>query len=86
MAGAGLDLRRVSSLLRVAGLLGLLVVAGATIWFFRIDELKVAGPRTDYFLYLAALLVLVIGLARWPRVSGTLLVLACIEQIGRAHV
>lgn len=79
MAGAGLDLRRVSSLLRVAGLLGLLVVAGATIWFFRIDELKVAGPRTDYFLYLAALLVLVIGLARWPRVSGTLLVLACIE-------
>ena len=42
-AGAGLDLRRVSKFLRVAGLLGLLVVAGATIWLFGIDELKVAG-------------------------------------------
>jgi lysophospholipase L1-like esterase len=69
----------VSNFLRVAGLLGILVVAGATIWLFGIDELKVAGPRADYFLYLAALLVLVIGLARWPRLSGTLLALACLE-------
>ena len=60
-------------------MLGLLVVAGVAIWLGQIDELKLAGPRTDYFLYLAALLFLAIVLARWPRLSGTLLVLACVE-------
>ena len=64
---------------RSVGLLGLLVVAGVAIWLGQIDELKLAGPRTDYFLYLAALLFLAIVLARWPRLSGTLLVLACVE-------
>ena len=68
-----------SKFLRSVGLLGLLVVAGVAIWLGQIDELKLAGPRTDYFLYLAALLVLAIVLARWPRLSGTLLVLACVE-------
>ena len=68
-----------SRFLRFVGLLGILLVAGTAAWLFRIDELKLAGPRTDYFLYLAALLVLAILLARWPRLSGTLLVLACIE-------
>jgi len=69
----------VSKFLRSVGLLGLLVVAGVAIWLGQIDELKLAGPRTDYFLYLAALLFLAIVLARWPRLSGTLLVLACVE-------
>ena len=68
-----------SKVLRSVGLLGLLVVAGVAIWLGQIDELKLAGPRTDYFLYLAALLFLAIVLARWPRLSGTLLVLACVE-------
>ncbi|MDB5487866.1 MAG: hypothetical protein JWQ58_1581 [Reyranella sp.] len=68
-----------SRVLRSAGLLGLLVVAGVAIWLTRIDELKLSGPRTDYFLYLAALLVVTILVARWPRLSGTLLVLACVE-------
>lgn len=68
-----------SKFLRSVGLLGLLVVAGVAIWLGQIDELKLAGPRTDYFLYLAALLFLAIVLARWPRLSGTLLVLACVE-------
>ena len=68
-----------SRVLRSAGLLGLLVVAGVAIWLARIDELKLGGPRTEYFLYLAALLVVTILVARWPRLSGTLLVLACVE-------
>lgn len=68
-----------SRVLRSAGLLGLLVVAGVAIWLARIDELKLGGPRTDYFLYLAALLVVTILVARWPRLSATLLVLACVE-------
>lgn len=68
-----------SKFLRFAGLLGILVVAGAATWLFRIDELKLAGPRTEYFFYLAALLALTILLARWPRLSATLLVLACVE-------
>ncbi len=68
-----------SKFLRFTGLLALLVATGAAIWLFRIDELKFAGPRTDYFLYLAALLVLAVLVARWPRLSGALLVLACIE-------
>jgi hypothetical protein len=69
----------VSKFLRLLSLVGILVVAGAATWLFRIDELKFAGPRTDYFLYLAALLVVALLLARWPRLSGTLLVLACVE-------
>lgn len=68
-----------SKFLRFAGLLGILVVVGAATWLFRIDELKLVGPRTDYFLYLVALLVLTIAAARWPRLSVSLLVLACVD-------
>ncbi len=68
-----------SKFLRFLGFLGLLVVVGAAWWLVRIDELEAAGPRTEYFLYLAALCVVTILLARWPRLSGTLLVLACVE-------
>ena len=68
-----------SKFLRFIGLLGILVVAGAAAWLFRIDELKLVGPRTEYFLYLAVLLVLAIVVARWPRLSVTLLVLACVD-------
>jgi lysophospholipase L1-like esterase len=69
----------VSKLLRLLGFLGLLVVAGTAFWLVRIDELETTGPRTDYFLYLAALCVVTVLLARWPRLSATLLVLACVE-------
>jgi lysophospholipase L1-like esterase len=69
----------VSKFLRIFSFLGVLAVAVAATWLFRIDELKPAGPRTDYFLYLAALLVAALLAARWPRLSGTLLVLACLE-------
>ena len=65
--------------LRSVGLLGLLVVAGVAAWLFGHGELHVSGPRTDYFLYLAALFALVLVIARWPRLSATLLVLACAE-------
>lgn len=68
-----------SKFLRFTGLLGVLVVVGTAAWLLRLDELTLAGPRTDYFLYLAALLGLAILVARWPRLSGTLLMLACIE-------
>lgn len=68
-----------SKFLRFLSLLGFLAVAGAAAWLFRIDELKLAGPRTDYFLYLAALLAVALLAARWPRLSGTLVVLACVE-------
>lgn len=69
----------VSKFLRYVGLLGLLVLAGVAAWLFGRDELAVSGPRTHYFLYLAALFALVLVLARWPRLSATLLVLACVE-------
>ncbi|WP_422008672.1 SGNH/GDSL hydrolase family protein [Reyranella sp.] len=65
--------------LRSVGLLGLLAVAGVAAWLFGHGELHVTGPRTDYFLYLSALFALVLVLARWPRLSATLLVLACVE-------
>ncbi|MGQ3298229.1 SGNH/GDSL hydrolase family protein [Reyranella sp.] len=68
-----------SKFLRSIGLLGLLVVAGVAAWLFGRGELHVSGPRTEYFLYVAALLALVLVVARWPRLSGTLLVLACVE-------
>lgn len=68
-----------SKFLRFLSLLGLLAIAGAAAWLFRIDELKLAGPRAEYFLYLAALLAIALLVARWPRISGTLLVLACVE-------
>ena len=68
-----------SNFLRFVGLLGILAVAAAAIWLFRIDELEPGGPRGDYFLYLAALLALALSVARWPRLSGALLVLACVE-------
>ena len=69
----------VPKFLRFVDLLGLLVLAGVAAWLFGRDELAVAGPRTEYFLYLAALFALVLILARWPRLSATLLVLACVE-------
>jgi len=69
----------VSKFLRSIGFLGLLVVAGVAAWLFGRGELHVSGPRTEYFLYVAALLALVLVVARWPRLSGTLLVLACVE-------
>ena len=69
----------VSKFLRYVGLLGLLVLASVAAWLFGRGELAVSGPRTDYFLYLAALLALVLVLARWPLLSGVLLVLACVE-------
>lgn len=68
-----------SKFLRSIGFLGLLVVAGVAAWLFGRGELHVSGPRTEYFLYVAALLALVLVVARWPRLSGTLLVLACVE-------
>ncbi|TAJ96111.1 MAG: SGNH/GDSL hydrolase family protein [Reyranella sp.] len=68
-----------SKFLRFISLLGILAVAGTATWLFRIDELKPAGPRADYFLYLAALLAVAVLTVRWPRFSGTLLVLACVE-------
>lgn len=68
-----------SKFLRFLSLLFVVALAGAATWLFRIDELKVAGPRTDYFLYLAALLGGALLLARWPRLSATLLALACLD-------
>ncbi len=68
-----------SKFIRLLGLLGLLVVAGAAWRLAQIEELKATGPRTDYFFYLAGLCAGTILLARWPRISGTLLVLACVE-------
>src|SRR5258708_19132002 len=53
-----------------------LLVAG---WLFELDELTAFGPRAFYFLYLLVLFILVVALLRWPRVAGTLLILALVD-------
>jgi lysophospholipase L1-like esterase len=67
----------------LAVVLGMLAV-GAALWMRSIGELPVSGPRGEYFLYLLALLVLAIGLVRWPWVAGMLLALAALELTGGA--
>jgi lysophospholipase L1-like esterase len=56
--------------------LAVLVAAG---WLVAIEELTAFGPRAFYFLYLLALLVLVVALVRWPRLAGALLILALVD-------
>ncbi len=55
------------------------LVAGAAAIFAVTGELAAWGPRTWYFLYLLALLVLVVALARRPKVAVPLLVLAALD-------
>ncbi len=74
--------RRRSAGTRLASFLSvllLLVLVGAGSWLHVIDELAWSGPRFDYFIYVAALLVAALAAARWPRISWSLLVLALIE-------
>ncbi|MFI4999804.1 MAG: hypothetical protein ACHQK9_07985 [Reyranellales bacterium] len=61
-----------------AVLLGSGVVVAAC-WLAAIGELRLVGPRTTYFIYLAVLLVLVMAFARWPRLATALVVLAAID-------
>ena len=56
--------------------IAVLLTAG---WLVAIQELTAFGPRAFYFLYLLALLVLVIALVRWPRLAGALLILALVD-------
>src|SRR6267154_4677300 len=56
--------------------IAVLLTAG---WLAAIQELTTFGPRAFYFLYLLALLVLVIALVRWPRLAGALLILALVD-------
>lgn len=56
-----------------------ILVAGAAAAFAATGELAAWGPRTWYFLYLLGLLVVAVGLARWPRVAVPLLVLAVLD-------
>ncbi len=62
----------------LALLLSFLVIVAAG-WFAADDELAVGGPRAFYFLYLLALLILVIALVRWPRLAAALLILALVD-------
>ncbi|MDP1838270.1 MAG: GDSL-type esterase/lipase family protein [Reyranella sp.] len=70
--------RAIPALLAV--LLSLVVIASA-LWLAAVDELTAGGPRAAYFLYLLALLILVIALARWPRLAVALLVLASVDLV-----
>ena len=56
-----------------------LLAAVAAVWMRRAGELALGGPRGDYFVYLAFLLVLSVGLVRWPRLSAAVLALAAFE-------
>jgi lysophospholipase L1-like esterase len=56
--------------------LAVLLAAG---WLVAIEELTAFGPRAFYFLYLLALLVLVVALVRRPRIAGALLILALVD-------
>ena len=58
----------------------LLVITGASAaWLYAISELNGSGPRTNYFYYIAGLLVAAVLVSRWPRVAWTLLVLTLVE-------
>jgi hypothetical protein len=56
--------------------LAVLIAAG---WLVAIEDLTAFGPRAFYFLYLLALVVLVVALVRWPRLAGALLILALVD-------
>ena len=56
-----------------------LIVVATAAWMAATDRLGHGGPRAHYFLYLAALLVLVVVLARWPRLATAVLVLALVD-------
>jgi hypothetical protein len=62
----------------LAMVLGLVVVAGGC-WLAAIGELRPTGPRAIYFLYLLALVALVVAFARWPRIAMALLILGVLE-------
>ena len=55
-----------------------LVVIATAAWMAASDRLG-GGPRAHYFLYLLALLALVVVLARWPRLATAVLVLALVD-------
>lgn len=58
-------------------LLALLALAAA-LWMWTAGELPF-GPRREYFLYLAGLFVLVLGLVRWPWLAAVVLMLMAFE-------
>jgi len=63
----------------VLALLLAIVVAATAAVLAVSGELAAGGPRTLYFLWLLALLVLAMLLARWPKVGVPLLVLAALD-------
>ena len=77
--GLGHPRRLERLLLGLAGALVVGLVLAAAAWLRFAGELPWGGPRAHYFLYLLALLVLAVGLVRWPKVAGTLLALAVLE-------
>jgi len=56
----------------------LIAVAIAAIWLRLAGELA-WGPRADYFFHLALLLAAALVLVRWPKIAGTLIVLAAVD-------
>jgi lysophospholipase L1-like esterase len=62
----------------VAFVLAIAVLLAAG-WLVAVGELTAFGPRAFYFLYLLALVLLVIALVRWPRIAGALLILALVD-------
>jgi lysophospholipase L1-like esterase len=64
---------------RILGVLLAIVVAATAAGLAAAGELAAWGPRAGYFLWLLVLLVLVVFLARWPKVGVPLLVLAALD-------
>lgn len=64
---------------RMLGMLLAIVVAATAAGFVAAGELEIRGPRAEYFLYLFVLLGLVVLLARWPKLSVPLLILAALD-------
>lgn len=61
----------------------LAAVAGlSALWLASIGELVSGGPRAGYFLYVGALLFLVVAAVRWPRLAIALLLLAFFDVAG----
>lgn len=65
-------------ILSLIALVLMIALGVAAIWLCAIGQLA-PGPRAGYFLYLGVVLLLALGLVRWPRIAAVLLALAALD-------
>jgi len=57
-----------------------IAILGAALWMYAQDQLAI-GPRAVYFAYLAVVVILALGLVRWPKLASALLALAALDFV-----